>query len=317
VQSEYPGAVGDMLSADDSLWLEAPIGKPAAVDVRLIDAQGRPIEDSTVQLALGIYRRGAVTLPGPPSRTPPTDPEDYEKDGVRYRYRFGGDTLLAAQVADRGQGQVGLKYAIAGSPLTLHSFCTANRTGFDPGYQVRISINGVVRSTSSCSSDSVDAVRGSALTLDDVPEAGQATATLVDRAGRPVSVPQARIGLAVYQKGAHTTIDGVTLDELTEYKGYTYKLADVRTADATRTRKLTIPTPAGQPFLVAFGGSPLGPGDIQIALGGGLSVTGMSDTGGGISITGASSREAGSASVSITKGRPTKGKLILGVYLPN
>ncbi|MFG1815857.1 hypothetical protein ACGFIF_18995 [Kribbella sp. NPDC049174] len=309
---------GHMLRSDDTLWLNTPSGQPAAFSIELVDERGKPVEDQAAQLALGIYRAGELQRPGPPVRIPPPAPGDYEKDGVRFRTRVGGDTLTAAQVADRGQGQLSLTFRANAGPVVLHSFCTADRFGYNSVYGVRISLNGVVRSTGTCSSSVTDAVQGSAMTWGDVAGAGEqvvVVATLVDQNGRPVSVPEAQIGLGVYQKGDQRPVaDGVALDELTEYSGYTYRLADVRTVDAVAGKALELATPEGKPFLIAYGSSDIG-SNATVELSG-LSLQSNGDTGGGVATVGEAARGAGTASVAISKGKATKGKLVLALYLP-
>jgi len=187
---------GNTLESDNSVWLDVPDGKPATFSLDLVDDKGRPITDDDAQLALGVYRAQPLHRPGAPYRIPPTAPGDYEKDGVRFRATVGGDTLTAAQVADRGQGQTEVRFTAPAGPVTLRSFCTANQTGFEPGYQLRITFNGVERTTAGCSSEITDASQGSAATFNlTAGEKVVATATLLDRNNRPVSVPEARIGL--------------------------------------------------------------------------------------------------------------------------
>jgi hypothetical protein len=310
--------LGEMIPPNDSLWLDAPIGRPASFSVELVDERGRPVQDDAAQLALGIYQKGEPARSGPPRRIAPAGPGDYEKDGVRFRAAVAGDTLTAAQVGDRGQGQVSFTFTAPTGPLVLRDFCTANRLGFDPGYQLRISFNGVVRLDGDCSSGTTDAADASAYKVENVATAGRqvvATATLVDRNGRPVSVPEARIGLAVYQLGAQRTVaDGIALSERKDYDGYTYQLADVRTADAVAGKDLELATPQGTPFLVAYGSSDLGSTDAIVELSG-LSLQ-ANGAPGGISTVGEAARGAGAVSVKVSAGKPTKGKLILALYVP-
>lgn len=308
-----------MLRSDDSVWLNTPSGQPATFSVELVDDKGKPVQDQAAQLALGIYRAGEQKRPGPPVRIPPAAPGDYEKDGVRYRAQAGGDKLISAQVADRGQGQVSLTFEAADGPMVLHTFCTADNFGVNSYYGLRITLNGVVRNTGACWSETIDAVQGPAGTLTDVAKAGEqvvATATLVDQNGRTVSMPEARIALGVYQKGAQRQVaDGVALDELTEYQGYSYRLADVQTLDAVAGKPLQLATPAGQPFLIAYGSSDLGSSKATVKLTG-LSLETSNDTGGGVATVGEEARGAGTVSVAVSAGKATKGKLVAALYLP-
>jgi hypothetical protein len=310
----------NMLSADDTVWLDAPDGQPATFSVELVDGRGLPVADEAAQLALGIYRVADLNRPGPPSRIPPAADGDYEKDGVRYRAKVGGDTLLAAQVSDRGQRQIDLTFAAPAGPVVLRSFCTADKFSAAVHHGLRITLNGVERSTGVCSAQSADAAgSGSAMTATDMAKPGEKVtvkATLTDQDGRPVSVPEARIGLAFYAKGAQRQVaDGVALDELTEYSGYTYRLADVRTVDAVAGKPVELATPADQPFLIAYGSSDLGSTDATVELTG-LSARATDSTGGGIGTIGEAARGAGTASVKISAGKATQGKLVVALYLP-
>jgi hypothetical protein len=302
-----------------SVWLDVPSDRPVSVTLDLVDARGKQLEDNDAQLALGIYRYGGGDRADLPFRVPPPAPGDYEKDGVRFRARAGGDTLSAAQVSDRGQGQVSMNFPAPVGPLVLHEFCTADSSGIEPAYELRISFNGVVRATPTCSSSITDAAQGSAITLDDVAQPGEqvvATAVLVDRYGKPVSMPAARIGLGVYQQGKQRAIgDGVSLGELKEYRGYVYRLAELRTVDAVSEQSVELATPPGTPFLISYGSTDLGPTEARVMVSG-LSVQSTGSTGGGIGTIGEAARPAGTASAAIAGGNATKGKLILALYLP-
>jgi hypothetical protein len=323
-------ANGIALRADSSVWLDAPVGKPARVTVTLVDAQGRELNDPATQLALGIYDTGKHQPDGPPTQTPPTSAEDYVKDGIRYRAKVGGDSLAAAVIGSPGQASLKLKFTATGARISLRNFCTANDDLYgNPQYQVAVNLSsGVEEKMSSCDSQSTDAGGVGQLTISVPGMVGrvvEATVTLRDGRGRPVSMPGVRIGLGIYRPGAQRIIGGsgdqqVSLDEVTEYGGYLYKLSDVRTVDAKTTDHLDIATPEGKPFLVAYGSTDLGAATVK------GTVTGLSPTGGGyggsaehgigMGLVGEAARKAGTATLTVTGGKPTGGKLLLGIYVP-
>jgi hypothetical protein len=153
----------------------------------------------------------------------------------------------------------------------------------------------------------------------------EATVTLRDGRGRPVSRPGVRIGLGIYQAGAQRPIGGVgdkqvSLDEVREYSGYLYKLTDVRTVDAKTTDHLDIATPEGKPFLVAFGSTDLGAATVTATLTGlspaGAGTSNSGEHGVGVGLVGEAARKAGTARMTVTGGKPTEGKLLLGIYVP-
>jgi hypothetical protein len=316
------------LGADNSIWLDAPVGKPARVTVSLVDAQGRELNDPATQLALGIYDTGEHQPDGPPTQTPPTSAEDYVKDGIRYRAKVGGDSLAAAVIGSPGQTSVKLKFTATGGKISLRNFCTANNDqGSNAQYQVAVNLSSGVEDTSSCDSQSTDAGGGGGLTISVPGLVGtiEATITLRDGRGRPVSRPGVRIGLGIYQPGAQRIIGGVgvqqvSLDEVREYSGYRYKLTDVRTVDARTTDHLDIATPEGKPFLVAFGSTDLGAATVTATLTGlssaGAGTSGSGEHGVGVGLVGEAARKAGTARMTVTGGKPTEGKLLLGIYVP-
>jgi hypothetical protein len=315
---DYVPNGGDMLPSTSTLWLDVPLNQPAKVRVKLVDEHGTAINGPDEQVAFGIYRRGEQLTPDLPARGLPTSAADYVKGDVRYRAKIGGDTLAAAAVGEPGQNKLELQFTANGAPLSYHALCTANQLAFDPQYQLDIKVNGQPTYGTGCDAATLDAGRSSSATLPSGPKAGEnvnVTVTLIDKKNRPVSVPGARIGLGIYQKGQQRKVDDATLDEVAEYNGYNYRLTEVKTADATTAKLLELATPAGRPFLVAYGSSDLGTTNVRTRLTG-LTTDAGNDTGGGIGTVGEAARDAGTAKLTIEAGHPTKGLLILGIYLP-
>jgi hypothetical protein len=313
---------GTVLRPDSTVWLDAPIGKLAGVTVTLVDEHGLPVSDPTAQLALGIYRSGSSPVSGPPSRTPPTSPDDYAKDGIRYRAEVGGSTLTAAAVGEPGQSAVTLRFTATEASIGLRDFCTAPYG--DPQYEVVITLNGQARTSSGCDSASTDAGGGGEIRLlgdSNGIRPGQvveATIRLQDRTHRPVSLPGMRLGLGIYRQGPQRPIDGGTsLDEVREHQGYLYRLTDVQTTVARAGARIRIATPQHTPFLIAFGSKDVGSSDTKIQLSSerdGQAPTTSALEGGGLGTDAVGAGRAGLATLSLVAGKPTKGHLILAVY---
>jgi len=311
------------LDVDNSIWLDAPVGKPIQVTAHIVDDAGRIIQDETTQLAVGLYTTPELQLPGAPNRIAPESPDDFVKNDIRYRAKVGGDTLKAATIGDRGQTTLKFRYTASGAPVSFRTFCTANTAGAgEAEYQLSIQIGGVGERGPSCggSSTSTDAGGSGGSTLADAFKAGQTydiTVRLQDRNGKPVTMPQVYLGLGIYEKGAQRTVDGTSLDEVVEQGGYTYKLGEVKTVDATKTKVLKIDTPADKPYLITYGSSDLGPngGTVTLGLDGEDTGGSFGSGGAGFGTTGQPAGPASAATLTLD-GTATKGKLILAIYLP-
>lgn len=303
--------------ANSVLWLAAPAGKPARVSVQLTDERGRAVTRADAQIALGIYRTAAAPPEGPPVQAPPTSAADYVKDGIRYRAKVGGDTLLGARIADRGSSSFEFAFTATGRPVSLHDFCTATSSGTDPEYQLSIKFDGVQVGKTSCTADSTDAAAGSSWTPATLPKDGQrvkVTVQLEDKDGRPVTRPTDWVGLGIYAKGKQRTIDDSTLDEVKEYGGRNYRLTEVKQADLRTAKDLELATPADKPFLVAYGTAGL-KGDQPTVEISGLT-HGTPSTGGGIGLVGEAARPAGKAKIHLSTGKYTSGHLVIALYVP-
>ena len=321
---------------DSPLWADLKVGRPVRVRVVIVDDASRREGDSSAQLALGIYNSPVLSVDqnNIPTRNAPTSPDDVTKDGIRFRAKVGGDTLAAAAVGDKSQNSIELTFTPNGAPLVLRSFCTATNKPHDGAqYEVSVRIGKLPARRMSCFANSTDAGAdglGSTVPLAASPEPVQVTATIVDLKGNPVTVKDARLALGVYFQGAQRVVtapDGskVSLNEVTEANGYTYKLAELKTADAATARKLSIGTPAGKPFVFAAGSTALGgagrvTGKVTGIDTGFYLATDPSLPGGpddfGLSLTAEPPGAAGTATFELEQGHPTKGKYVLAVYLP-
>jgi hypothetical protein len=329
------GSATQPLSPLDSLWIDAPIGKPAQVKVSIYDQQSGREGDSTAQLAVGFYNSPEPTVDQNllvPMRIPGAGPDDQGKDGIRFRAKIGGNTLAAATVGDPGQNSVQLRFKPTGAPLLLKAFCTANNGEYrNPPYAISLRIGSSAPRLTNCSADTTDVgtASGSSIPWPASSETVQATATVVDLKGRPVTVKDARIAFGVYFQGPQRVVtapDGskIAVDEVVESLGYTYKLADLKTADAATTRQLAIDVPTDKPFLFGGGSTNLGTTKVVKAdvegVGGMYMSTDPTQPGSlpdfGFETASQPPSRTGTATFKLQEGRPTKGKFVLAVYLP-
>ena len=180
---------------DDVLWLDAPIGESAKVNLVVLDGTGELAADPAVQVALGIY---TTPQTGPPA----SEPGDFVKAGIRYAAGFGKDGRTAVTVGEPGQSRLTLRFTSAGGVLDLRPFCPANNQGDDDqrfALVTRVNDDPEVHRT--CSSTSTDAGNGSTPSLTRKTAPGEvivATLTLVDSKGRPTVAPGVRLGLGAY-----------------------------------------------------------------------------------------------------------------------
>lgn len=312
------------LAANDALWTQVRPGTKARVDLMMVDLDGRPVRDAEAVLAAGFYTGAPAAVDAMPTQPPPTGPDDYVKDGIRYRAKIGGDTLVAATIGDSGSTDITFRFTPATDRLSLRWFCLGA-----PDQQFAATINGLPMTSGSCGGATTDpgtvggisGLPGQGLANVKAGQVNTARLRLTDRKGTPVSVPAARIGFAVYQLGPQRLIEGdgdrLGLDEIKEYAGHLYRLGDVRTAAAT-AKSVQVATPAGVPFLVAYGSTDTGNARTRVQL------DGLDDQspgyshpfGAGQSLGAQAGRGAGTATLRVTEGNPTKGKLVVAVYTP-
>lgn len=305
------------MDSRSSIWQDTEVGEPARVTVQLVAPDGELIRESAAQLAVGIYTEQSKVT-GLPAQT-----GDYVRGSIRFPARLGGETLLAARTGDPGENQLNLSVTPKGRRLVLLGYNDARDFVFHSSYQLRAKINGVERLV-----DPVDDPGSELMTVEpyEVARAGarlDITVRLTDATGRTVSVPKARIGLGVYQKGAERVLGpgDLRLDEILEYENVRYRLAEVRTAAVARAGRVTIRTPEGKPYLLAYGSSELGAADPgALTLSGvphdaTVMRTGEPGATGGFALLVQEGRDAATAVLTVN-GKPKKGTLALGVYLP-
>lgn len=313
-----------IIQPSDAIWTSLRPGTKTRIELTLVDSGGRTVPDASAVLGAGFYTGRQAPSDPMPSVQPPTGPNDYVKDGIRYRTPVGGDTLVAAAIADRGRTELTFEFTPATDLLSLRPFCMAGDR-----YQLAVTINGRSTMGGSCGMQTTDPGSGGGMSgmpgqgLPEIRpgEVNTATLRLTDAQHRPVSLPTARIGLGIYQLGTQRLVgdDGnkLALDEVQEYAGHLYRLGEVRTAPAA-SGSVRVATPAGVPFLVAYGSTDTGPAVIRVQLDGLDTRTAelSGPNGAGRSIAGQPSRDAGAVTLHVVDGKPVKGTLVVAVYTP-
>jgi len=319
-------AIGTFL-ADSPLWLTAPVGQATTVSAEVVEVESGKAQTSSRPISVGIYSTTDAARVGNPA-PPAAGPDDFQQDGITYRKKIGGDTLLGAGVARPGSTEVRFKFTPNGSLLSLRPFCTANRgtaTGNVP-YMVEIRLNDQPTTTMTCNSESTDAGASGAASGDEHPPAGQeieAVARLIPADPKSPPVPtDGYLGLGVYAQGPKRVVGGVGLSERIEAGGVNYRLSTVKSAPGT-AKQVEIDTPANQDFVLAYGGAGLGTDGtlraearIGTATAGGMQVDSESHGDLGVSTETMVAQPATKAGMVITEGKPTGGTLVIAIYLP-
>ncbi|MFK4082521.1 hypothetical protein ACI2LF_00315 [Kribbella sp. NPDC020789] len=313
--------------ADSPLWLTAPVGKATTVSAQVVESGSGKAQPTSRPVRIGIYSTTDASRIGI-GTPPPAGPDDFQQDGITYRKKIGGDTLLGAGVARPGSNEVRFKFAPNGSLLSLRPFCTANGgtvTG-DVPYWVEITLNGKLATKISCHAESTDAGASGTASGDEQAPAGpevEAVARLIpaDKNSPPLPT-DGYLALGVYAQGPKRVVGGVGLAERIEVGGTNYRLATVESAPGTAGR-VEIDTPANQNFVLAYGGAGLGAGRILraearvgTAVAGGMQVDPESGGDLGVATEPVAAGPATKAGLVITEGKPTGGSLVVAIYLP-
>jgi hypothetical protein len=213
---------------------------------------------------------------GMPSRLLPDKPGDVVKDGLRYRATVAGDTLVAGAIGSAGASTLTLPFRVTSNRVSLGVDCWApGRAEADVRrLEVRATVSGTKGSIGmTCQTrepEGRDLQAGGWLPgapsepgWDELEVGSDATMTvqLVDSlTGQPAQVDGVHLAGAIYNLGSRVYVnegsgsDGVTLPERIEHQGHTYVLdGEVRRLAMPASHRLTASTPAGTPFLVAYG----------------------------------------------------------------
>ncbi|GAB3816132.1 hypothetical protein [Kribbella italica] len=316
---------GLQIRPDAAVWLDVPLNQATTVNVQLTDNAGKVIDDRSAQLGVGIYQAGhRDPIPGATGATPKPAPGDREENGLKFRATIGGDTLLTAAGGKPGVNELSGSYQATGRTIQVDAFCTANDGVPNYPYDLRVNVGGKER-VSGCVALSTDVGSGGGGDFSGIGRPGktvEVTARLTDKSGRTVTVPGARIGFAIYEKGPQRVYDETAVDERTEYAGTTYQLADIQAVDAKSARQVSLRTSADTPFLVSYGSTALGAnvdGTLDGLSGQGMLSTDHGDAAmksWGMYTDGNWAGPSRTVTLKITKGTPTKGKLILALYTP-
>ncbi|MET7277802.1 hypothetical protein ABZS29_06180 [Kribbella sp. NPDC005582] len=312
--------------ADSPLWLTAPVGKATTVSAEVVDIESGKAQTSSRPIRLGIYSTTDAARVGNPA-PPAPGPDDFQQDGITYRKKIGGDTLLGAGVAGPGSSEVRFKFTSDGSLLKLRPFCTATNgpvNGNSP-YMLQIRFNGKLATEMTCTSTSLDAGNSDTAAGNDRAPVGQVevTARLIptDKNSPPVPT-DGYLALGVYTQGPKRVVGGVSLDERIEAGGVSYRLSTVKSAPGT-AKQVEIDTPANQNFVLAYGGAGLGTAGtlraearVGTATAGGMQVESESHGDLGVSSETVVAQPATKAGMVLTEGKPTGGTLVIAIYLP-
>lgn len=240
------------------LWNDAPIGRPAKVTVDLVGADGRATQDPKQQIGIGIYAAHSQSSePSEPSR-----PGDYAVGGLQFRRQVGAQTRLAAVIGDRGTMQVATSFVPTSHAVVVQTVGTPEDYLYNPSeYRVQVRFgDGTTVNGYTANGDQSQLDTSMPLQLTAPPgRRMQVTARLVDKNGKPVSVPQARIGVAIYDPGAQVRQNGIDFDREKEYDGTKYRFVRSVVVPAIQGR-VQLTTPVGKPFIWSYGSVGIGAG---------------------------------------------------------
>ncbi|MFF1816021.1 hypothetical protein ACFVWG_01905 [Kribbella sp. NPDC058245] len=313
---------------DSALWLTTPLGKATTVSAEVVESVSGKPQKAIEPIRVGIYstteasRVGGAVAPAP-------GPDDFQQNGIFYRKKIGGDTLLGAGVAERGSNELRFKFTSDGSQLKLRPFCTANNgpvNGNAP-YMIQIKFNGKLATEMTCTARSLDAGTSDTVAGEDRAPVGQeveVVAQLIPTDQKSPPLPtDGYLALGVYAQGPKRVVGGVSLDEQIEVGGITYRLDTVKSAPGP-AKRVEIDTPADRPFVLAYGGTSLGKAgpytvDAQVgtATAGGMGIAANSGDDLGLASTPIAAGPTTKASMFLTEGKPTGGTLVIAIYLPD
>ncbi|MEV5963063.1 hypothetical protein AB0L70_14940 [Kribbella sp. NPDC051952] len=297
------------------LLTEVPVGRPAKVTVDLVDSAGHVVPDARQQVGVGIYADGgrAGTLPWGPSQ-----PDDYERGGLRFRQQVGPQSRLAAVIGDPGAAQVATSFVATSRSVVVQTAGTTESYVFNPPeYRIQVlisdgtSVNGYPANGDQSLLDTSQPIQLSG----PVGKRVQVTARLVDKFGKPQSVPGARIGVAIYDAGPQVTANGIDFDQEKEVDGVRYRF-DRSVVVPAAQGKVQLTTPVGKPFLWAYGNTNLGPGVRTRWTGLTADQDGPPSSSGFGWTTEEAQSTAKTVSYHVSAGHPTGGKLAIALYLP-
>ncbi|MEV6891335.1 MULTISPECIES: hypothetical protein [Kribbella] len=308
------------LPAVTALWADAPIGKPAKVTVDLFTTDGRPLADAKQQLGVGIYTDKSGGTGGKPSG--PAKPDDYASNGLRFRQQVGYQTRLGAVIGNRGQKEVATSVVPKSRSVVVQVVSTQDDyvvpwAALRTEYRVQVRFgDGTVVNCDSAYGDELQRDLSSQLQLTAPPGRPVAvTARLVDKDGHEVPMSaKARIGVAVYDAGPQITQNGIDFDRVREADGTRYRFVRSVVVPAT-AGKVSLTSPVGTPFLWTFGSVDVGP-TVWTRWDGLTAHQDGPRSGGFRWTTEEAQTEPKTVDFYVNAGKPTGGKLAIGLYEP-
>jgi hypothetical protein len=305
------------LPAETALWADAPIGKPAKVTVGLYTTEGRPMTDAKQQLGVGIYTDKSGGTPSGSAK-----PDDYASNGLRFRQQVGEQTRLGAVIGDRGQQQVATSVVPKSRSVVVQVVSTQEDyvvplAAFGTEYRVQVRFaDGTVVNCGTSYGDQLQRDLSEPLQLTAPPGRPLAvTAKLVDKNGHDVTMsPKARIGVAVYDAGPQITQNGIDFDRVKEADGTRYRFVRSVVVPAT-AGKVSLTTPVSTPFLWTFGSVNVGP-TVWTRWDGLTAHQDGPRSGGFHWTTETAQTQPKTVDFYINAGKPTGGKLAIGLYEP-
>lgn len=277
-------------------------------------------------------------IDGMPARAVPASPDDVAKDGLRFRAQVAGAQLAAGVIGAEGQTSLALRWTPSTTRITIAGECWATALSGSPvpPIDLEVSLDGDPQPAfkGSCVPGSPPAVLTPTGLVPGEPGAGWDLLTVgrpaelsfrvVDaKSGKPVTDGSVRITAAVYDRGGERVLTEpkngrplVALPEQIEHNGHTYQLSTLTSRPSDETVP-TVPTPVGEPFLVAFGTT--GDGSVTDALvSTGVRLTGITtDTGvlsGGWSTAAQPARGAGTVALVREGPTPRSGVDFIAIY---
>jgi hypothetical protein len=273
------------------------------------------------------------TSDGLPSRAPEKSGKDHVQYGIRYRAEVAGDALQAATVGKVGQASAGLRWTPGDREVDIRVFCSRPTARGEDDAKVVLRVDGRVITTETCSSfpvtdpGSIVTARLTAKKLfPDPTRPADITAQIVDLNGIPSTSPEQQVGFGIYSRAddrpTFTNLD-ISFPELIEHQGHLYRWADSMTSEFAESQSqqgVKVQTPAFKPVVIVFGtvGVPeLHTFEIAGVSGGQTFTVGPGDGPlAGLESVAVEAQAAGQVEVRPVGSSPTRGTLVIGMYVP-
>ncbi|TDU90732.1 hypothetical protein EV138_4326 [Kribbella voronezhensis] len=270
---------------------------------------------------------------GLPSRAPKTSGKDHVQYGIRYRAEVAGGALQAATVGKVGQASASLRWIPGDRQVDVRVFCSRPIARGEDGRKVVLRIDGRVITTEDCSSfpvtdpGSIVTARLTAKRMfADPTRPAVITAEIVDLNGIPSASPDQQVGIGIYSRSDDRPIftsPDVSFPAVIEHQGHLYRWADSMTTEFAKSQTqqgVTVQTPAFKPFIVVFGTvdvPELHTFEIAGVSGGQTFTVGPGDGPlAGLKSVAVEAQAAGQVEARPVGDSPSRGSLVIGLYLP-